>query len=185
GAIGQDGDILYSRSTNGGATWSQPSPLNANAKSDVGPDSQPHLVTDGHGRWLAAWHTEDDLDGHIGFDGDILFAESLDPGATWSPPPPLNADAGSDVLRDAAPRLLADGRGGWQAYWNTAGSLFAGWARTLHDDQTVIRLSELEASTGVWDSPRLLIPDTPPPLYGFDTGLNVRCDRSGEHTSEL
>src|SRR5438105_2705314 len=83
------------------------------AATDRGPDDQPCLLADARGRWLAVWRSEDDLDGRIGTDGDILCAQSADAGATWSPPMPLNSDAPDDFLRDNRPRILADPAGGW------------------------------------------------------------------------
>jgi Neuraminidase (sialidase) len=61
GAIGADVDILYARSTNGGATWSAPAPLNANAADDGEGDSFPQLTTDGEGNWVAVWQSEEPL----------------------------------------------------------------------------------------------------------------------------
>ena len=38
GTIGTDADILVSRSTDAGGTWTAPAPLNTNAGSDSGDD---------------------------------------------------------------------------------------------------------------------------------------------------
>jgi len=47
--IGTDFDILVSRSTDNGATWSAPAALNTNAGSDSGTDEFPQVTTDGLG----------------------------------------------------------------------------------------------------------------------------------------
>ena len=73
GTIGTDNDILVSRSTDNGATWSDPAALCVNARTDTGDDGCPQLATDGAGRWLVAWHSDDDLDGTVGADPDIFY----------------------------------------------------------------------------------------------------------------
>src|SRR6266404_7499265 len=44
GSIGTDGDILVSRSTDNGLTWTAPAPLNGNAGSDTGADQSPQIA---------------------------------------------------------------------------------------------------------------------------------------------
>ncbi|UCE61921.1 MAG: exo-alpha-sialidase, partial [Phycisphaerales bacterium] len=83
GTIGTDPDILFSHSTDNGASWTPVAPLNTNAASDSGEDGYAQLTTDGQGNWLAVWYSEDDLGGTIGTDPDILFSHSTDNGASW------------------------------------------------------------------------------------------------------
>jgi len=83
--IGTDRDILVSRSTDNGASWTAPAALNTNAASDSGGDFRPQVATDGGGNWLAVWWSWDDLGGTIGTDYDILYSR-------WSP---LDADCGN------------------------------------------------------------------------------------------
>ncbi|UCE58556.1 MAG: right-handed parallel beta-helix repeat-containing protein, partial [Phycisphaerales bacterium] len=123
GTIGTDGDILFSRSTDNGASWTPPGPLNTNAASDSGDDSTPQLTTDGQGNWLAVWWSYDDLGGTIGTDPDILFSVSTDNGASWTPPMPLNTNAASDSGDDSTPQLTTDGQGNWLAVWESTGDL--------------------------------------------------------------
>jgi len=74
GTIGSDNDILVSRSTDNGATWTSPVALNINAASDGGSDAYPKITTDRRGNWVTVWRSTDDLGGTIGRDEDILVA---------------------------------------------------------------------------------------------------------------
>ncbi len=74
GTIGVDTDILTARSTDNGASWTAPAPLNSNAGVDSGQDFNPQVATDGSGNWVAVWYPFDDLGGTIGADTDILTA---------------------------------------------------------------------------------------------------------------
>jgi hypothetical protein len=96
-----DGDLFFTRSIDGGATWSPAAPLDAGAATDVGyEESWPALVADGAGTWLAVWDSDDYLEGTIGLDQDVLFARSTDDGATWSAPEALNTTAPSATVSD-------------------------------------------------------------------------------------
>ncbi len=76
GTIGTDCDILVSRSTDNGATWTVPVALNTNAATDSTYDEIPQVTTDGAGNWVVVWESWDDLGGTIGTDCDILFSRS-------------------------------------------------------------------------------------------------------------
>jgi hypothetical protein len=97
--IGTDRDILVTRSSNDGVSWSAPAAVNSNAATD-GPipagDWQPRIATDGSGAWMVVWESTDSQNGTIEDDFDILSALSLDNGATWSDPVPVNTTAGTD-----------------------------------------------------------------------------------------
>lgn len=123
GTIGNDWDYLFTRSTDDGASWSDPQPLNTNAASDSGADFALQLFLDRGGDWLAVWLSTEDLGATIGEDWDILFARSTDGGASWSDPEVLNTNAGSDTSDDQNPRLLSDGHGNWLASWVSRDSL--------------------------------------------------------------
>src|SRR5690606_32058644 len=123
GSVGPDFDILFARSTNNGATWNAPEPLNSNAAADSGGDFSPCVATDGAGNWLVAWHSTDDLDGSIGSDFDILFARSTDNGATWSDAAPLDPKAADDAGGDFNPQLGTDRAGNWVAVWQSSDTL--------------------------------------------------------------
>ncbi len=121
--IGGDSDLLVARSSDQGATWTQPMPLNTNAAKDGAFDTTPDLASDGQGRWLAAWSSGASKGSSYGPDRDILIARSDDQGATWSDPAPLNSNAASDHNSDWTPALATDGRGNWIAVWTSADSL--------------------------------------------------------------
>ncbi len=114
--LGTDGDVLVTRSLDNGANWSLPVPLNANASTDSRDDFFVRITTDGAGNWAAVWATVEDLGG-IGTEGDILVARSIDDGAAWSLPAPLNSNAVGDAAEDSYPAVATDRRGEWVAVW--------------------------------------------------------------------
>ena len=123
GTFGWDYDIVVSRSTNNGATWTAPAALNSNAASDSGWDYAPELATDGAGNWVAVWQSNENLGGTIGTDPDILVARSTDNGVTWMAPAALNSNAASDSGPDYTPNVATDGAGNWVAVWDSEDSL--------------------------------------------------------------
>lgn len=111
-------DILMSRSTNNGATWSVPAPVNNYANNDQASgglsgvdDLRACIATDGRGAWLAAWEW------HAGYDADLLVAISKDNGQTWTDPDWLNSNYFNDDGADYAPQLTTDSKGNWVAVW--------------------------------------------------------------------
>lgn len=118
--IGNDRDIVLSRSTDGGKTWSAAVPLNTTAADDGNDDDYPaRAATDGRGHWVAVWQSSHDLGGAIGDDLDILYATSDDNGETWSDPNPLHVSAATDVVHELDPEVKCDGNGLWVAFWRT------------------------------------------------------------------
>jgi len=122
--IGTDYDILVSRSTDKGGSWTSPVALNSNADTDSGADARPQVTTDGGGNWVAVWRSSDDLGGSIGTDGDILVARSTDNGASWTAPAALNTNAATDSALDQSPQVTTDGGGNWVAVWCSNEDLF-------------------------------------------------------------
>ena len=58
GTIGTDPDILVSRSTDDGASWTAPAALNTNAATDSGGDDfRAQVTTDAAGTWVAVWNS--------------------------------------------------------------------------------------------------------------------------------
>jgi len=71
-------DILVVRSTDGGATWTAPVALDANAAGDSMRDDFPQIATDGAGTWMAVWQSSGPHDGASLADAHILVARSTD-----------------------------------------------------------------------------------------------------------
>ena len=73
-----------------GVPISDPAPLNTDAPTESRNDIEPHITTDGLGNWLAVW-AGNELPGN---EYDIFVAHSMDSGATWTAPAPLNTNGG-------------------------------------------------------------------------------------------
>ena len=121
GTIGDDADILAAVSNDNGVSWSQASSLNSGADTDSANDLWPRISTDAAGLWMVVWYSRNDLDGTIGGDEDILYAYSLNVGATWSSADALGTVAAGDTGTDAYPALVANGAGNWLAAWRYSG----------------------------------------------------------------
>lgn len=127
-AIGPDynSDIVISRSTDNGLTWSPPSLLHPYFDTISTSAFSLEISTDGV-HWLVTWVTADPLGDTIGSDSDILFSRSDDAGATWTFPAPLNANAIDDNSEpfndDWAPSIASDGAGHWVAVFESGNTL--------------------------------------------------------------
>ncbi|MBI5504302.1 MAG: exo-alpha-sialidase [Deltaproteobacteria bacterium] len=120
GTIGDDFDLLFTRSTDDGETWSAAASLYSNAASDgTAAETEPCVVSGSGGVWVAAYSSTNTLGDTIGFDNDILFSRSTDNGATWSNPALLNSGGTVDesLELDFQPSLATDGAGRWVAVW--------------------------------------------------------------------
>ncbi len=117
--IGTDGDILYSRSTDNGATWSDVAILHSNADTDSGVDAMPRLVNDGALNWIASWQSTDTLGSSVGTDNDIFYVRSDDDGVTWTGVATLNSNAATDIGLDTNATIGTDNAGNWIAVWET------------------------------------------------------------------
>jgi cysteine-rich repeat protein len=98
GAGASDDGIKVARSTDDGLTWTAPSFIDASSPFDGVSDSNPDVVTDGTGTWVAAWR---------GYLNGVRFARSTDDGVTWSAP---TAPAPFLLLH-----LVTAGAGNWGA----------------------------------------------------------------------
>lgn len=121
--INIDRDILFTRSTDGGQTWSQPSQLNNQTRGEEGSDWGPRLATDKRGKWIVVWSSAVNLEGIRGADRDILYATSNDDGMSWSAAANLDADANNDSREDTGPVVVTDGKGRWGAIWHSWGGI--------------------------------------------------------------
>jgi hypothetical protein len=150
GPIGTGWDILVARSTDNGATWTAPAPLNTNAASDSGDDYSPQVTTDGAGHWLAVWSSNENLGGAIGTDWDILYAtEYISDGA----PPISSVAVGTNVYafgRDA-------GGSYWNRHWNgTSWEAWSGLGGVLITSPSAVAAGAdvyvfgLDAGGGLW-----------------------------------
>jgi Neuraminidase (sialidase) len=151
GRLGIERDILVSRSTDGGASWSDPAPLNQNAETDDSSDWSPRIATNGKGVWVAVWSSADTLGGSIGFDSDMLLARSDDNGVTWSRPIPVDPHAELDAQEDASPSIVTDGEGNWMAAWHSFSNSF-GYGHS--DSDVVVTFSQDEGRT--WSGPKAI-----------------------------
>lgn len=124
GSLGSDIDLHITRTSDGGATWSTPVPLNTNAATDTGHDTEAAIATDGNGNWVAVWSSGENLGDTIGTDDDIFVARSADDGFTWTAPAVLNSNAAIDSRseHDHQVSIATDRAGAWIVVWNGQGS---------------------------------------------------------------
>lgn len=122
GNSGIDSDIAFVRSTDNGATWTDPNYLNGLNVSD-GPsdtDEAPFIAYD-DGRWICAWQASDGaITGELDGDTDIVYSISANAGATWLPANPMDAAAGGERAEDTGVSLTTDRNGNWVAVWARA-----------------------------------------------------------------
>lgn len=119
GTMSFDFDILVSRSTDNGVTWTTPARLNSNGDTDTGADMRPIIATDRAGVWVVVWESDEELNGTADPDLDIFFSRSTDNGATWSPVALLNTNGNFDVGDDEIPYIATDRMGNWITIWDS------------------------------------------------------------------
>jgi len=151
GTIGTDEDILVSRSSDDGATWTAPVALNLNAGTDSGGDIYPVVASDGANAWVAVWRSKDDLGGTVGTDRDIFVSRSGDDGATWTAPMALNTNASTDSGGDDFPAVASDGDGAWVAAWYSSDTL----GGTIGSDADIL-VSRSGDDGATWTAPMAL-----------------------------
>ncbi len=72
GVLGTDRDLLTSRSTDTGLTWSPVEAFGTGGTSDTGGDYNPHLAADASMSLVVVWHS-DEPDNQLGSDFDIFY----------------------------------------------------------------------------------------------------------------
>ena len=120
GALGSDRDVLFSRSTDAGLTWSAPTAIDfATASTDTGNELNPDLATDGTGSWAVVWETDEDLGGTVGTDWDLVVSRSVDEGLNWSAGVVLNSEAETDLGGNYFPRIASQPGGSATVSWHS------------------------------------------------------------------
>jgi len=112
-------DVVYARSSNNGATWTDPIPLDVNALADSGLDGAARIAMNENGRCVVVWASSVGFGGTLGNDSDILVARSADGGVSWSNPAPLNSNAVGDAGDDGVPVISIDSQGRCVAVWQS------------------------------------------------------------------
>lgn len=166
GTLGTDGDLMLSRSDDGGITWTPPVPLAPDAQSDTAGDAQPSLATDGAGTWVAVWSR---TPSGLGADGDVVASRSADDGVTWTSPTTVNDDAGGDTGDDQFPSLVTDGRGAW----------VVGWARSESLSDVDVLVARSYDGGATWTASPEELGRKPAGDGGIDVGPVVVTDRRG------
>ncbi len=149
GNAGSDMDILVTRSSDNGATWSSPALLNTNGMADSGTDIRPMVATNGTGMWIAVWNSDENIGGSGG-DNDVFYARSTNNGATWSAPALLNTNGTVDGGSDEMVRVAADANGNWVATWLSSSS-FAG-----NGNEFDVAVSRSTDNGATWSPPAVL-----------------------------
>lgn len=118
-----DKDIIFSRSTNDGATWSSVANLNNGAANDSDEDDQPDIAAAGS-TWIVVWNSEKDAGAGDDVDTDIFFSRSANGGASWSNSAPIHPNETADGFNsDSNPRVATDGNETWVVVWESTAPL--------------------------------------------------------------
>ncbi|HIF97279.1 MAG TPA: hypothetical protein EYQ54_09695 [Myxococcales bacterium] len=113
---GTDYDIFVAMSEDAGANWTGPELLNSNAIGDSYTDSNPRIVSNQQGGWVATWYRQG---GPSGTDGDIWGALSGHQGLNWTAATLFNDYGQTDSGQDIPPAIASDGNGHWVAAWQS------------------------------------------------------------------
>lgn len=156
GAIGTDADILYTRSTNDGLTWSSAAALNPDAPTDAENDGHVGsiaVISNGDDHLAALWAREEVGTGAF----DVLGARSINDGITWDPPVSLTRADGFGAAIDIRPAGTY-GAGSWIFAWESQEDIDG----IIGTDYDILRHNCLGDSRldCLRDLPRLIVDDT-------------------------
>lgn len=143
--------------------FAPPEVLNTNAATDSGDDYRARLDTDGSGRFIAVWRSNDTLGGTTTAINHIFKARSEDYGETWSAPSLLCAMP--DDMYCSNPFIASDRAGNWMVLWST----------TLGSDHNLC-MSRSGDNGITWTDPSIVDDGDTGSIYTY---YSIATDRAG------
>ena len=137
-------DILFSRSADGGTTFSAP----VNISRDPDSSSSPQIATDSTGNIFVTWESDTGVLG-------VLFSRSVDGGVTFSAPVMVSTNAGGSM----APQMAVDPAGNVNLVWEddiTSSSDIA-YSRSQDHGQTFSAPKSLSHNVGNSNSAQISV----------------------------
>lgn len=151
----------------------QPSGRISNVYGGPGIDSNAEIAVDSAGRWIAVWHSTENLGDRLGDDCDILYSVSED-GVAWTPPAAVNQNAEVDSGDDLSPSIATDQTGTWVVAWESGDSL---GATTGRDRDLLVSRSVDNGKT--WGPP-VPLNNNASNDWGEDRSVRLATDRAGK-----
>jgi hypothetical protein len=134
-----DSDIFFSKSVNGGLTWSPNARINSDDPGNS--SSNPSITVDDSGNIYLAW--QDNRDGNY----DIYFSKSSDGGTSWSTDIRVDDDAGSANQR--APSIAV----------NATGDIFIVWEDFRSNSDFDVYFAKSTNGGANWSIPNVRVND--------------------------
>lgn len=106
-------NVLYTRSDDGGLTWSETVPVSTILPQDEQAPDYIDLTIDDQGLLHVAW-CENYPPNFLG--RQVLYAQSRDRGLTWTPPMPLS-ERSQEAAQNSAPNIVVDSGGHLHVMW--------------------------------------------------------------------